>query len=722
MSREHTGRPPAHKLTGAQRYVDLEHRSFRVSNRGVPTPTLDYGVANKKYVDDILTVHETATNAPTGFPNRADSTLSISTRTFTIAPSGSSFVYYIAGVVYTVSASDDIIIEDTSGVHYIYYDGSTLSESVNPSHATIEDIMENKAWVGTVYWNATDGAAYILGDERHGAIMSGKTHHWLHDINGSAYGSGLTLSGYTEDTASNAALTFELTDGRFYDEDLEHDISDGTPANQYEQQLNGGDAEIPILYRDDIDGSWKEDAASTLPYKTGGTGRLAYNKDDGDGTFSQMEVTDNKFVSATLIATNDWLYPIKMIQGQNDYTDKKTAVESATNEILNLGNLPSPEMIVLYRLVMQTKDTFGGTKKSKIVGVTDFRGSVITGATAIAIAHGASSGLANDDHAQYLLVDGTRAMTAALNMGTQKITAVVDPTANQEAATKKYVDDQMAVPGAHDLGGASHNADTLANLSGKVSDDTVCGIAATQVLTNKTLTSPTINGTIAPTGLTMPAFTLGGAVTLNGQSFDAGATSAIINTTGVLVGLIVNGSNSGHGPSLYLKHTHTTPDLNSIIGDINVYGYDGNASPATLRYGLIRIRASNVTDTSEEGSLDIYLAAGGAADNQVLRMTGPGVLDIDASSGLGPAVVGQFDDWPDLVAVDNAIKNQDFRLLEEMKVFTKKDTGSGYMMNVQAATHLSWCLSRQIYNELKAENDKLKQRLGKLELALTQGG
>jgi len=39
--------------------------------------------------------------------------------------------------------------------------------------------------------------------------------------------------------------------------------------------------------------------------------------------------------------------------------------------------------------------------------------------------------------------DGSNAMTAALNLGTQKINNVVDPTADQDAATKKYVDDNF---------------------------------------------------------------------------------------------------------------------------------------------------------------------------------------------------------------------------------------------------------------------------------------
>ena len=43
----------------------------------------------------------------------------------------------------------------------------------------------------------------------------------------------------------------------------------------------------------------------------------------------------------------------------------------------------------------------------------------------------------------YVKKDGTVTMTGALNMGSHKITSVTDPTSNQDAATKKYVDDAV---------------------------------------------------------------------------------------------------------------------------------------------------------------------------------------------------------------------------------------------------------------------------------------
>ena len=54
--------------------------------------------------------------------------------------------------------------------------------------------------------------------------------------------------------------------------------------------------------------------------------------------------------------------------------------------------------------------------------------------------HGNLDGLSDDDHTIYIKADGTRAFSGEQSMGTNKITNVVDPTANQDVATKKYVD------------------------------------------------------------------------------------------------------------------------------------------------------------------------------------------------------------------------------------------------------------------------------------------
>lgn len=50
--------------------------------------------------------------------------------------------------------------------------------------------------------------------------------------------------------------------------------------------------------------------------------------------------------------------------------------------------------------------------------------------------HGALTGLTDDDHTQYLLADGTRALAGDLNLNSHKITNVTDPVNDQDADTK----------------------------------------------------------------------------------------------------------------------------------------------------------------------------------------------------------------------------------------------------------------------------------------------
>ena len=143
---------------------------------------------------------------------------------------------------------------------------------------------------------------------------------------------------------------------------------------------------------------------------------------------------------------------------------------------------------------------------------------------------------------------------------------------------------------------------------------------ASQNMTNVDIDSGTIGGV-----------TLDGTLTLGGQAFDAGSGDAILTTTGSLKGLDIRGSNSFHGPQLRLWHNHTTPDVNIIIGLITYLGYDGNASPATFEYGSTRVIASNVTDTTEEGTFEVRLATAGAEDNLAMTLSGAGALWVDGS-------------------------------------------------------------------------------------------
>jgi len=304
------------------------------------------------------------------------------------------------GIRYAKTGSENIILIDVNGTHVIYYNGSTLTVVANPSHAAVDAIIEDKAIVAIVYWNTNTNVTPVLAGELHGIKMPGATHHYLHDTRGAQYEDGATLSGYTLNTASDVAISFDLTNLEFYDEDIQVDVIDGLASVQYSQVLTG-DAEIPVLYKDAVDQSWVEQAASALPYIVGGTPKIQYM--DKLNSYALTEVNANKWCSYWLVATNDWQYPIKMIPGDQEYNSINDALQNAPDEILNFGDLPSAEFIVMYQFVM--KDSAGGTKNALISAIVDLRESGKSGTAANpATDHGGLTGLGDDDHPQYRLV------------------------------------------------------------------------------------------------------------------------------------------------------------------------------------------------------------------------------------------------------------------------------------------------------------------------------
>ena len=76
---------------------------------------------------------------------------------------------------------------------------------------------------------------------------------------------------------------------------------------------------------------------------------------------------------------------------------------------------------------------------------------------------------------------------------------------------------------------------TLAELSTAVSDDTVVGLAATQTLTNKTLTNPTIGGATMTAALVLDYTSIATTIASTGQISTVGGAPSLIGDTGNIV-------------------------------------------------------------------------------------------------------------------------------------------------------------------------------------------
>lgn len=83
---------------------------------------------------------------------------------------------------------------------------------------------------------------------------------------------------------------------------------------------------------------------------------------------------------------------------------------------------------------------------------------------------------------------------------------------------------------------------TVAQFNTALSDGDFATLAGSETLTNKTITAPVINGTVTTTGLTLPAVTLGGAVTGNSQNISGLGTlgCGAITSSGAIAGTSLN--------------------------------------------------------------------------------------------------------------------------------------------------------------------------------------
>lgn len=332
-----------------------------------------------------------------GFENLTDSILawtdSTPDRTLSIQPTSTSFNYWIAGVKYT-STGDTVQITDVEGVHYIYYDGDTLTVMVNPSFSDIVSSIETKALVSIVYWNATDKEGIYIGEERHGKSMSPFTHSYLHFTEGLRYinGIGLNTLSVDQDGDDNEDAQFGIDSGEVTDEDLFLAISSITSTTG-----------LPIYYMTGATPIWNKTINTGYSViKTGESAedRLAYNQYTG-GSWQLTEVTNADFVLCHIFATTEKDKPMIAIVGQNIYTNKTQARTGAKSEIqeLILNDILFPEIRPIATVIFQTRDSYNNTMKARVISTDegdnyiDWRNEAISRVEISTTNHNALTGL-----------------------------------------------------------------------------------------------------------------------------------------------------------------------------------------------------------------------------------------------------------------------------------------------------------------------------------------
>jgi hypothetical protein len=360
------------------------------------------GSTIKAHLDELAARREaqnTVTNEPTGFATRTESTTSFSdsapARTFTIAPVSSSFTFYVKGVKFTKTSAETIQIPNLAGNHFIYYNDAGVLSTTQVAGSIL---FKENALLSIVYWNTDTSTHSYFAEERHGLVMDGETHSYLHTVFGAQYLSGLALENFVVNGNGSLASHAQFTsdEGTIRDEDLLLTLL--------------AETQIPVLYRQ---GSlWRKKAADSFPViysgtagYTGASGRLPYNQLISS-SWQLTQVANNSFVLVHLFGTNDKETPVVAIQGIAEYGNVTAARLAASTEITSLSGLPFAEFVALGSVVFETANAYTNTPKARTRSVNggsyvDFRGTQLYTPAGEATTHGLLSGLSNDDHIQY---------------------------------------------------------------------------------------------------------------------------------------------------------------------------------------------------------------------------------------------------------------------------------------------------------------------------------
>ncbi len=401
-----------------------------------------YGAA----VSSVPSLAIQTTGEPMGFENRTHSSISFNngSRTFSIAPNTSggysSYAVWTKGTKRTISGTLSVQVGTSTGLYYIYFDAFG-----DLQYKTTYFTWDTETPVAYVYWNSATSSAPFVADERHGIVLDWATHEYLHRTRGAVIAEGFSISAYTTtgNGSANAHAQFDLGNGTFFDEDLEVNIThSASPTVGTFTQVLTGAAEIPVFYMSGSSGAWVRDTPTEYACKQSAT-TLQYNSLSG-GTWSTAPADNNRYVVSWIVATNEINAPVIAILGQEQYTAIGTA-EAVKFGNLTLTNFPIVEFRPLWKVIFQTSTGFTNVPNALIANVLDLRQLSETGEAGTVVSdHGLLSGLADDDHAQYLHATIDRVgvsanITTTGNLGSANLTLtgelrgpstlVIDPAA-----------------------------------------------------------------------------------------------------------------------------------------------------------------------------------------------------------------------------------------------------------------------------------------------------
>lgn len=299
----------------------------------------------------------------TGWPSPTNVTIGLnsSTRTITLTPtSGNSFYHYQDGKKYII-ASDSFTWPDTEGLHSIYYNNGSITETITPTESEERSIITNNPGIVHIYWDALNDTVIYANNEFHSFDVNGQTKAMVHDIHGCTVLSGLGLTNFdadgSGDVASNAQ--FGNNSGIIRNTDIITSIPSTTSTTGY-----------TIFYKSGVS-DWRSLENAGYSVLTTGTGRLAYNENVG-GSYQLTEATNNYYVPYYVLVSNTLLDKIGTVPSENEYSTLDAAITGSINGLANLlSNLPLKEISKIGIVYYQTRDVYTNVVKSRIVSITN---------------------------------------------------------------------------------------------------------------------------------------------------------------------------------------------------------------------------------------------------------------------------------------------------------------------------------------------------------------
>lgn len=260
-----------------------------------------------------------------GIVDRAQSTISITGNTFTIAPVGDVFTFYWQGNRFDVT-SRSLVLPATVGLHYIDFDSTGELEEDTTSWD-----LTTKVPVATAFFN---GTVWALSEERHNYTRDIDWHIWAHLTIGARYRSGLTFS-----NVDGTPDTFSVSPGTIADEDIEFDIDTETTCRTWYQT---GASSYNFVT-----------AASSYAYIwNAGTSRAQYP--DSASSYVLTDFAANRLFNVWVYAATDLAEPIYTFTetfsgATGGYTTVALARAIGVPDLSATGI--SPELKLLYRVI-----------------------------------------------------------------------------------------------------------------------------------------------------------------------------------------------------------------------------------------------------------------------------------------------------------------------------------------------------------------------------------